>query len=54
MRVASPLLELDGTDALARETSATVPQILAELPEEGMRRQFAEAEPVKRIQRFTR
>lgn len=54
VRVASLLLELDGDDPLARDAAAAVKQILAELPEAGMRRQFTEAEPVRRIQRFVR
>ncbi|MBM3838584.1 MAG: hypothetical protein FJ398_11585 [Verrucomicrobia bacterium] len=49
VRVAATLLEFDGDDGLARDAAASVQQILLALPDETMRRQFAEAQPVRLI-----
>jgi tetratricopeptide (TPR) repeat protein len=47
LRAATTLLVLDGDDLLLSETRRTAGQILAELPDAEMRRQFEAAEPVR-------
>lgn len=49
LRAAAWLLEVDGDDALATEAHAAVERIIGALPDEGMRRRFKAAEPVRLV-----
>jgi tetratricopeptide (TPR) repeat protein len=49
LRAATTLLNVDGDDSLLLEARRTAERILAELPDAEMRRQFEEAEPVRRL-----
>jgi hypothetical protein len=46
LRVATSLLAIEGNDTLLVETQAVAQRIIANLPDEEMRRQFEAAEPV--------
>ncbi len=47
LRAATALLEIEGSDALLTEARTTARKILAQLPDEDMRRRFEAAEPVR-------
>jgi tetratricopeptide (TPR) repeat protein len=49
LHTAAALLELEGDDALARETQSVAALILSALPTEPMRERFRTAEPVRRL-----
>ena len=49
VRAASIRLGVDGTEALAREARASVERIAMALPDEGLRRSFAAAEPIRAV-----
>ena len=46
LRLAGPLLDLDGDDALAAEARAAVDRITRALPDAELRRRFESAHPV--------
>ena len=50
MRAGSVLLALDGDDALAAEAHAAVETMRAALPDDELRRRFAEAAPIKLLE----
>jgi tetratricopeptide (TPR) repeat protein len=52
LRAATGLLALDGDDALAAEVRAAADRIAAALPDAEMRHRFAEAEPVRLLDRL--
>jgi hypothetical protein len=52
LRAATGLLALDGDDTLAAEARAAADSIAAALPDAEMRRRFAEAEPVRLLDRL--
>ncbi len=52
LRVSSTLLAIEGDDLLLSEARAAAQRILAALPDEGMRRSFLAAEPVRRLGRL--
>src|SRR5262249_19636342 len=48
VRIASTLLDLEGTDELLRETRTTAQRIVAEIPTPETRLRFEQAEPVRK------
>jgi tetratricopeptide (TPR) repeat protein len=52
IRVAVPLLQIDGDDALLSEARATARQILTALPDDEMRRRFESSQTVQRLGRI--